>query len=132
MIGTNDASEKKEISLSSFRQNKLDLVNRIRELGAIPIFQTPNIIITENAKGRERINDYVSITRGVASEKKVVLVDHYAYWMEKMNTLPKDELFKKWLNDALHPNGLGHVQMAQLLFKKLSIFDGNAFTCREP
>ena len=36
----------------------------------------------------------------------------------------------KWLNDELHPNGAGHAQMAHLLFKKLSIFDPNAFTCR--
>jgi len=131
MIGTNDASEKKEISLASFRQNNIDIVNKIRESGGIPILQTPNIIITEKAKGRERINDYVAVTREVAVEKTVVLVDHFRYWNDKMNTASREEVFKKWLNDELHPNGTGHVQMAQLLFRKLSIFDPNAFTCRE-
>ena len=128
MVGTNDASEKKEISRVLFRQNNLDLVDKIRETGAIPILQTPNIIITEKAKGRERINEYVLVTRDVAEQKKVVLVDHFAYWN---NAQSKDEVFKKWLNDELHPNGAGHVQMAQLLFRKLSIFDPNSFTCKE-
>jgi lysophospholipase L1-like esterase len=131
MVGTNDASEKNEISLSLFRQNNLDLVNRIRESGAIPILQTPNTIDITKAQGRERIDKYISVTREIAQEKKVVLVDHFTYWNEKFNTIEKEELKKRWLNDELHPNGAGHVQMAHLLFRKLSIFDANSFTCKE-
>ena len=131
MVGTNDASEKKEISLPAFRQNNIDLVKRIRDAGAIPILQTPNIIITEKAKGRERLSEYVFVTREIAQESKVVLVDHFRYWNEKIVTTSKNEVFQKWLNDELHPNGAGHVQLAQLLFRKLSIFDPAAFTCKE-
>jgi acyl-CoA thioesterase I len=131
MIGTNDASEKKEISPATFRQNNIDLINKIRHLGAIPILQTPNIIVIEKAKGRERINDYITVTREVAAEKKVVLVDHFNYWREKLGATLNEVIVKKWLNDELHPNGAGHIQMAQFLFRKLSIFDPNSFTCRE-
>jgi lysophospholipase L1-like esterase len=131
MVGTNDASEKKAISPTNFQQNNIDLVNKIRQMGAIPILHTPNIIIIEKASGRERINDYISVTREVAKEKKVVLVDHFEYWNEKRSTIPNEQVLKKWLNDELHPNGAGHVQIAQLLFRKLSIFDPNSFTCRE-
>lgn len=130
MVGTNDASEKKEISVDAFKQNNLDLIDKIRASGAIPILQTPNIIIIEKAKGRERINDYISVTRDVAAEKKVVLVDHFANWNDTANGISRNEIVTKWLNDELHPNGVGHSQMAKLLFRKLSIFDPNAFTCR--
>jgi lysophospholipase L1-like esterase len=131
MVGTNDASEKKEISPATFRENNINLINKIRQLGAIPILQTPNIIVIEKAIGRERINEYITVTREVAAEKKVVLVDHFNHWKEKLSATPNEEIVKKWLNDELHPNSAGHIQMAQLLFRKLSIFDPNSFTCRE-
>ena len=131
MIGTNDASEKKSITKEAFRQNNLELINRIRGLGAIPILQTPNIIITERATGRERIQDYIVISRQIAADNQVILVDHFAFWSEKVQTGSRERIFTKWLNDELHPNAAGHVQMAHLLFRKLSLFDPNAFTCRE-
>ena len=130
MIGTNDASEKKAITASAFKQNNLELINKIRGFGAIPVLQTPNIIITEKARERERIQDYIAVTRKVAADNKVVLVDHFAFWNEKIESISKEEIYTKWLNDELHPNGIGHVQMAHLLFRKLSIFDPNSFTCR--
>ena len=130
MIGTNDASEKKSITRDAFKQNNLELINKIRGFGAIPVLQTPNIIITEKATGRERIQDYIAISRQIAADNKVVLVDHFAFWSEKTESISKEQIYTRWLSDELHPNAIGHVQMAQLLFRKLSIFDPNSFTCR--
>ena len=131
MVGTNDASEKKEIPVAEFRRNNEALIDKIRQTGAIPILQTPNIIITGKAKGRERIAEYISVTREVATHRKVILVDHFTYWHNSLTSIGSGEVFTKWLNDELHPNGKGHAVMVQLLFRKLSIFDPNAFTCRE-
>ena len=128
MIGTNDVSKKKEISVTEFKKNNQALIEKIRQGGAIPILQTPNIIITEKANGRERIAEYISVTREIAAERKLILVDHFSHWQ---NFSRQDEIVTKWLNDELHPNGKGHIMMAHLLFRKLSIFDSNAFTCRE-
>ena len=71
------------------------------------------------------------VTRDIAQEFKVVLVDHFKYWSEQILITTRNEVFEKWLNDELHPNGAGHVQLAQLLFRKLSIFDAAAFTCKQ-
>lgn len=131
MIGTNDVSIKKEISIDDFRKNNIALISRIRSTGSIPILHTPNSIIVEKATGRERFAAYVNVTREVADEKKVILIDHYAYWNDEIKKISKEQLYSKWMNDELHPNGYGHSQLAQLLFKKLSIFDENAFTCRD-
>ncbi len=47
MMGTNDCSNNKDISLNLFEDNLHSLITSIRELKAIPILQTPNIIIKE-------------------------------------------------------------------------------------
>ena len=73
----------------------------------------------------------MNVFREVALANDVILVDHYTHWENEIKRLSKEDVYSKWLNDELHPNGYGHSQMAQLVFKKLSIFDGNAFTCRD-
>jgi len=55
----------------------------------------------------------------------VILVDHWKYWEDNREKV----LDEKWRNDPLHPNGRGHLEMARLLFKTLSIFDDSSFTC---
>lgn len=127
MIGTNDASVKKGISIDQFRTDIEELVSRIRKAGGIPILQTPNIIITEKATGREKLKDYVSVLRESSVSNKTILVDHWAYWEDRAMQAP-DEVYRKWMSDELHPNGRGHDQMAKLLFRKLVIFDAGSFT----
>lgn len=127
MIGTNDASVKKEISTAQFRINIEELVLRIRKAGGIPVLQTPNVIVTEKAAGRERLKDYVPVLREVSELKSTILVDHWAYWEGKAKQNP-DEVYGKWMSDELHPNGKGHDEMAKILFKKLEIFDAGSFT----
>jgi lysophospholipase L1-like esterase len=131
MIGTNDASEKKDVSISQFREYNLELVSRIRQSGAIPILQTPNIVIPEKAVGRERLEQYISVTREIAAQKNVVLIDHWNHWNEEIKSRGKQEVTAAWLNDELHPNGFGHLKMAHLVFRTLSIFDPNSPTCKD-
>jgi lysophospholipase L1-like esterase len=130
MIGTNDANEKRNLSTEQFRENLLQLVAKVRSGNGIPVLQTPNIIITEKAVGRERLKDYIPMIREVAMQTKCILVDHWAFWEGKALANP-DLVYKKWLNDELHPNGRGHDEMAKLLFKELSIFDPASFTGSE-
>jgi acyl-CoA thioesterase-1 len=127
MTGTNDASVKKEISTNLFRSNMEELVSRVRKAGGVPVLQTPNIIVTEKATGRERLKDYIPILREVSVSNDTILIDHWAYWENKATQAP-DELYQKWMSDELHPNGRGHDEMAKLLFKKLEIFDPGSFT----
>lgn len=127
MIGTNDAADIRHISVNAFENNLRALVQKIRKLHAIPILHTPNIIDTEEKSGQERLTlpQYVDVVRKVAKECSIILVDHWKYWEDNREKV----LDEKWRNDPLHPNGRGHLEMARLLFKTLSIFDDNSFTC---
>lgn len=129
MIGTNDCSRQK-VTPQIFQQNLESLMEKIRTLGAIPILQTPNPIITDLAPERAQLDDYVKIIQKAAVEKEIILVDNYAYWKEKIKQWSQASVFRQWLNDPLHPNGEGHKQIARLMFKKLSIFNKNDATCR--
>ncbi|MDD4756674.1 MAG: SGNH/GDSL hydrolase family protein, partial [Prolixibacteraceae bacterium] len=52
MIGTNDCADTRNIGLDVFENNLNTLVTMIRESEAIPVFQTPNVIIKEKAPER--------------------------------------------------------------------------------
>lgn len=128
MIGTNDCS-KKDITPDVFETNLDSLVNMIRELRAIPILHTPNVIIKEKAPERANLSEYVSIIQSLAEKRSTILVDNWSYWQNTMAGEGKTTVFKKWLNDPLHPNGAGHSEITRLMFKELSIFDSKAATC---
>lgn len=128
MIGTNDCS-KKEINQDVFEQKLDSLLAQIRGSGAIPILQTPNIIIKEKAPERAKLFEYITILQSLAKKRKVILVDNYNYWENILKNHPEINVYKKWLNDPLHPNGTGHQEIARLMFKELSIFDSKAATC---
>ena len=129
MVGTNDASVKKDISPTRYRETLQALVRRIRDDGAVPVLQTPNPLLLEKATGRERIGEYVDVIRAVTASEGTLLVDHWAYWTERARA---DVLeVHKWMNDELHPNGRGHDEMAKTLFKAIGIFDPASFTGRD-
>jgi len=132
MIGTNDCSNKKDISPEAFERNLDALLTVIRELNAIPIFHTPNVIIKEKAPERERLSEYVSVIQNFTKRKEVILVDNYTYWQNAIQNQGEATIFKNWLNDPLHPNGPGHVEIARLMFKTLSMYDPQASTCGGP
>ena len=128
MIGTNDCS-KKEITTEVFDKNLITLLTQIRKLGAVPVFHTPNIIIKEKSAARAGIEDYVKVMRKIATENQVILVDNYAYWQDTFNNSKTENVYKDWLNDPLHPNGIGHQEIARKMFKSLSIFDPKEPSC---
>ena len=92
----------------------------------------PNIRIKEKAPERARLDEYISMMRNLAGEKQVILVDNYAWWRNEIKNLGETTVFRKWLNDPLHPNGTGHSEIARLMFRELSIFDLKEPTCGGP
>ncbi len=130
MIGTNDCANGR-IEIEIFEKNLILLAGKIRDLGAIPVFHTPNIIISDKAPERLRLPEYVSVIRNISLKEKIILVDNYSHWE---NTIREGKLnvYKEWLNDPLHPDGEGHSEIARLMFKELSVFDPAAATCGGP
>ncbi len=129
MIGTNDAAENRNISTESFGNNLIILIDRIREIGAIPIVMSPNIIITEKSPERRRLPIYVEKMKQITRTKNVTYVDNWSIWSTELQQKYHGEVFKKLMNDPLHPNGYGHKEIAEALFRELSIFDPEAPTC---
>ena len=127
MIGTNDCS-KPEITTAVFEKNLISLIGQIRALNAVPVLHTPNPIILNLSPERKTLPEYVNVIRQVTDSKKVLLVDNYEYW-EKRQTKFLNDVYRQWLNDRLHPNYVGHQQIARLLFKTLNMFDPEAPTC---
>jgi lysophospholipase L1-like esterase len=127
MLGTNDCALEK-VNPEQFHSNLKQLITSIRALGAIPIMHTPNTIIASKAKERITIGKYTTLIRQVAQEQRVILVDNYTHWLQADET----EVHRSWLNDALHPNGTGHKQIAHTFFKAIDIFDPEAPTCGAP
>ncbi|MEX2233895.1 MAG: SGNH/GDSL hydrolase family protein [Cyclobacteriaceae bacterium] len=130
MIGTNDCA-KTRVPLPLFEENLYKLVKGIRDLSAIPILHTPNIIIIEKDPVRSSLPEYIPIIRNICSKEKVILVDNYRHWQESLEN-NSVKVYNEWLNDPLHPDGEGHSEIARLMFRELSIFDPAAPTCGGP
>ena len=111
MLGMNDSSNQ-IVPLEEYRSNILELINKVREIGAIPIIQTSNIIKMDLS--RKSLKFYMDIVRAVARENNVMLIDHYSHWeeLEKENSNIKNEL----LNDLIHPNEKGHLEIVKFIF----------------
>ncbi|MDK0538783.1 SGNH/GDSL hydrolase family protein [Clostridium perfringens] len=124
MLGMNDSSNQ-IVPLEEYRSNILELINKVREIGAIPIIQTSNIIKMDLS--RKSLKFYMDIVRAVARENNVMLIDHYSHWeeLEKESSNLKNEL----LNDLIHPNEKGHLEIVKFIFKELDIFEEDSYTC---
>jgi len=128
MIGTNDAAVSKNISLDNFASNLSQLITKIRNIGAIPIFLSPNPI-TDKETDRSRLPAYVTKSKETAIDNHVLFVDNWTIWNTELQIKYDGKIFSQLLNDPIHPNGLGHKEIAYALFKALSIFDSNQPTC---
>ena len=126
MIGTNDAGR---LSLQQYESNLIQLIEKIRERDAIPVLLTPNPIITSQDQYRKDLEKYVIVLRDVCEKNHVILVDNWAIWNTELQEKYKNEAFQELLEDPIHPNGLGHQELAISLFKALSIFDADSSAC---
>ena len=117
MFGMNDcgAGEK---GLGDFADNLVQLVNKTRDTGAIPVICTQNEIISDSPSGRGRksLPLYMARALEVARREQVSAVDCFADWA----ALKVDrQLLATRLNDSIHPNHAGHRLMAYTILKKL-------------
>ncbi|MDQ8734508.1 SGNH/GDSL hydrolase family protein [Paenibacillus sp. LHD-38] len=127
MIGMNDCTRGQSGCLL-FKNNLAQIIHRIREIGAIPVLQTPNPIDIKNDRTRAELAGYVEIIREEALAKNLVLIDHYAYWQSQKPN--QGDVRGDWLNDTIHPNQYGHMEMTRKIFTDLGIFYSESPTCQ--
>ena len=87
---------------------------------------TPNFITLEKAPQCKRLPEFVPVMKELAEKRKLIFVDNWNYWQQATKA---QDVHKNWLDDPIHPNYAGHVEIARLLFKSIEIFDSTAFTC---
>jgi acyl-CoA thioesterase-1 len=122
-LGMNDCVH---LTPANFRKNLVELVKKIRRLGAVPVLQVPNTVTSSNHIAK--LAEFSAIIREVAKKNEVVLIDHKAAWETRAGA--PDKVPANWLNDGIHPNGLGHAEMAKTMFRELGIFDPGSAVCR--
>lgn len=124
MIGTNDCTTQwldPVIDADAFESSIAEFVRRVRELGAIPVLQTPPAVDLLHAPDRHRIGEFAQRIRDVAVRDAVILVDQHARFAEfSAGTGPGNE-GTPWglLDDAFHPNAAGHALLAKELADSL-------------
>lgn len=116
MIGIND-SVRGPAGEPAFESNLRRLVEGIRAIHAIPILQTTNWTLEEPL--RADLPAYNAIVRKVATSERVILVDNWQYWQKHRTS---QDLWE-WLGNPIHPNGLGHAEIAHRMFLTLGIND---------
>ncbi len=121
MYGTNDSwvdqgREASRLTEAQFETNLREIVRRLRaaKIGVVlmtePKFGEMN---PRNGLGEDpslRLGRYMELTRKVARDTGLPLVDHFARWetAQKAGTV-----LQEWTTDGCHPNGAGHAEMAR-------------------
>jgi lysophospholipase L1-like esterase len=130
MMGVNDCVAGPS-GRDDFRQNLNKLAEAIEEHRSLPLLHTPNLIHYPDAERRKDLPAYVEIIREVAKQRRILVVDHYSHWLEKVNSAKdRDDLLYLLHDGSIHPNQYGHRELANLLFQKLGIYDPASRTCR--
>ncbi|WP_136604438.1 SGNH/GDSL hydrolase family protein [Paenibacillus dokdonensis] len=115
-FGMNDC---RLVPIERFEANLRTAIAKIRKFGAIPILQTVNTIKSDDESRYANLPAYVNAIRKVSKIEDVLLIDHYQYWSEAEKN--NRDLKSRWLNDPIHPNEEGMVQMAVFIFKSLGM-----------
>lgn len=134
LIGCNDITHAKNKGVQDFRERLEKLVVRLEADGAIVVLQTYNlfrVVDTDNSIYKNYIrryneqHEYNQQIREVAEKFDLILIDHAKYWQERCVS---DQILKNWLSDYIHPNALGHFQMARLIMQKFNLYNGKSNT----
>jgi lysophospholipase L1-like esterase len=126
MIGMNDALAGAD-GRDEFRSNLAEIVGRLREADVIPVLQTPNFVYEPNCPTRRDLPAYIDVIRSVADQSEVPLIDHWQHWQARR---PDAAGLLAWLQDqSIHPNYLGHREMASLICQAFGVFDPSSMTC---
>ncbi|MEN9362343.1 MAG: hypothetical protein RL095_3878 [Verrucomicrobiota bacterium] len=126
MIGMNDCGAG-EAKADAFARDLSALVKRFHGDGAAVVLQTSNPIDPARAGARKAVYAYNEKLRGVAAAEGCVLVDNEARWKGEA---PEGKGHLAYLNDAIHPNQLGHRLIAQEIFKTLKLYDAKSPSCQ--
>ena len=121
MYGTNDSwvdtgKTASRLSDQQFAENLRELVRRLRAAKIAVVLMTAPKFGEKNPRNglgedpNVRLARYMDVTREVARETGVALVDHFAAWEAAQR---RGQNLQTWTTDGCHPNADGHADLAQ-------------------
>lgn len=119
-LGTNDAVTEDgapRATPEEFSAQLSELVARCEQLGARVVVHTPALLADSARPGRPHLPAYSRAVREVAHRLTVVLVDHEAHWQANFG----EQEPVAWLDDPVHPNARGHLEMANLFLRAVGM-----------
>lgn len=114
-LGTNDARQG-EAGLPSFCDAMTELIQRNQPQTRV-ILHTPVPVTTTGKGNRAFLSSYCQTIRELAQTYDTFLIDHEDYWLKHFGDY--DPI--AWMDDSIHPNAVGHAQMAQLTIQSLGL-----------
>jgi acyl-CoA thioesterase I len=122
MFGMNDCV--KGPDLAGYEANLRKIVAAVRAQGGIPVLMRVNPAIPGSPREKvvARLGAYMEAAARVAGDERLILVDHFGDWNREPGTI------RAMMNDDIHPNALGHQEMAIRILRSLGLHDPKSFT----
>lgn len=130
MFGTNDVVAGPH-GVRGFRFRLDQIVQRVRDVGATVVLQTPPPVEPSPDRDPSTLASYVAVIREVAAELGVVLVDHAAHWAAsgREGSTAGGGVRGGWLDDPFHPSARGQHELALAIFRRLGVDDPTSPVC---
>ncbi|KAB7789817.1 GDSL-type esterase/lipase family protein [Bifidobacterium leontopitheci] len=116
-FGMNDGRSH-QFPVDQYIANLTSIIDKVRELGAIPILQTQNY--TTDATFNTNLDTYFDAERRLAIKKDVILVDFNKRWLELNNGNKQGNTYMGTGNN-IHPGENGHIEWAKFTLGALNM-----------
>ncbi|MFF5790189.1 SGNH/GDSL hydrolase family protein [Streptomyces sp. NPDC012693] len=114
-LGTNDCLDGED-GLPAFHDAMRRIVAGVRPRTQV-VLHTPALVGFSGRERRTALPAYCQAVREIAEDTGALLVDHETHWRKHHGTA--DPI--AWLDDAAHPNAVGHLHMAEHTLRTLGL-----------
>jgi lysophospholipase L1-like esterase len=122
MFGMNDSVVGPD--LATYEANLRKLVAEARKNGGIAVLMRVNPCLPGSGQEKRhvKLEAYMDAVAKIAADEKLILVDHWADWRKDPKSIAP------MMNDAVHPNALGHQEMAIRIMQAVGLNNPQSFT----
>ncbi len=114
MFGMNDVTR---VPLETYTANLRAIIQRCRHAGAAVVLCTPNGVSPNQDRPEERLAEYATQVKELASELELPLADCLRAWQKLRSNAPVE--WSLMMSDAIHPNLNGHRHFAELIAESM-------------
>lgn len=122
MFGMNDCV--KGPDLAGYEANLRKITAAVRAQGGIPVMMRVNPAVPGSPREKvvSKLGEYMEAAAKVARDERLITVDHFGDWNREPGKI------RAMMNDDIHPNALGHQEMAIRILKVVGLHDSRSFT----